>query len=496
MIDSTSYSLRRWNQAKVDAAKCVSWLVGWILLVGLAAGVPLAGQQAPEGSTVDSPKVSFYKDIRPILQEHCQGCHQPAKRGGGYVMTRFDLMLQGGESGEPAIVPGKPEESYLVHQITPVDGKAEMPQGSPPLAEPLRQKIIAWIRQGAVDDSPPATMNPYDMQHPPEYVAPPVITALDFSPDGSQLAISGYHEVVIRSSDGRELLARLVGLSERIESIAYSPDGQRLAVTGGSPGRFGELQIWHVANKELLRSKIIDFDTLYGASWSPDGTLVAFGCPDRTSRAILADSGEQVFYSGAHNDWVLDTVFSVKGDHLITVSRDMSMKLIHVPTQRFIDNVTSITPGALKGGLDAVDRHPTEEQVVCGGADGTPRLYRIFREKARQIGDDFNLIRAFEPMPGRVFDVAFSRDGKWIVAGSSDSNSGEVRVYQTDDAKLVVRHSFESGIYAVAFHPSGQWIAAGGFDGNVRLIKVPEGELLNEFVPVPLAVAAQVTAGP
>lgn len=473
------------------------FVLGYGLMMGLAAWMWLWAAGAvgtgQESSPLPSGPISYYKDIRPIFQEHCQGCHQPAKRGGGYVMTRFDLMLQGGESGEPAIVPGKPEESYLVRQITPENGKAEMPQGGKPLSEPDRAKIVAWIAQGAQDDSPPSTRNPYDMEHPPEYAAPPVITALAFSPDGSQLAISGYHEVVIRSGDGDQVVARLVGLSERIESLAYSPDGQRLAVTGGSPGRFGELQIWHVGERRLLLSKIVDYDTIYGASWSPDGTMVAFGCPDRSARAVVAETGEQVFYNGAHNDWVLDTVFSVKGDHLVTVSRDMSMKLIHVPTQRFIDNITSITPGALKGGLDAVDRHPTEEQVVTGGADGTPRIYRMFREKARQIGDDFNLIRAFSPMPGRVFDVAYSRDGKLIAAGSSDDFSGEVRVYQVEDGKQLVGLSFPSGIFAVAFHPSGEVLAAGGFDGSVRLIQVQQGTILKEFVPIAIQ---SVPSGP
>ena len=41
------------------------------------------------------PKVSYDKQIRPIFQAHCQGCHQPAKAGGGYVMTAFDRMLDG-----------------------------------------------------------------------------------------------------------------------------------------------------------------------------------------------------------------------------------------------------------------------------------------------------------------------------------------------------------------------------------------------------------------
>ncbi len=58
-----------------------------------------------------------------------------------------------------------------------------------------------------------------------------------------------------------------------------------------------------------------------------------------------------MLYQGAHSDWVLDTVFSKDGTYLISVSRDRSMKLVEVATQRFVDNITSITPGALKGGL-------------------------------------------------------------------------------------------------------------------------------------------------
>ncbi len=54
------------------------------------------------------PKVSYDKQVRPILQAQCQGCHQPAKAGGGYVMTAFDRMLKGGESGEASIAPASP----------------------------------------------------------------------------------------------------------------------------------------------------------------------------------------------------------------------------------------------------------------------------------------------------------------------------------------------------------------------------------------------------
>ena len=41
--------------------------------------------------------MSYYKQIRPIFQAQCQGCHQPAKAGGGFVMTDFKRLLAGGD---------------------------------------------------------------------------------------------------------------------------------------------------------------------------------------------------------------------------------------------------------------------------------------------------------------------------------------------------------------------------------------------------------------
>ena len=38
-----------------------------------ALSCPAADPAPPAG------KVSYYKDVRPIFQQHCQGCHQPAK---------------------------------------------------------------------------------------------------------------------------------------------------------------------------------------------------------------------------------------------------------------------------------------------------------------------------------------------------------------------------------------------------------------------------------
>ena len=114
-----------------------------------AKGRPKPKAQAgAKAAAAAGPKVSYDKQVRPILQAQCQGCHQPAKAGGGYVMTAFDRMLKGGESGEAAVAPGKPEESFLIDKITPDGGKAEMPQDKPPLSAAEIDLITPLDRPG------------------------------------------------------------------------------------------------------------------------------------------------------------------------------------------------------------------------------------------------------------------------------------------------------------------------------------------------------------
>lgn len=286
-----------------------SWFVFTCLATVAACGSSAHGEDAAPAN-----KVSFFRDIRPILQDRCQGCHQPAKPQGGLVLTTYGDLREGGESEEAAIVPGKPQESELykqitVSQITAAEGeKPSMPKDADPLPKHQIELIARWITEGAVDDTPASTKAEIDMEHPPQYTAAPAITSLDFSPDGKLLAVSGYHEVLLHRIDNEpgdrtQLVARLVGLSERIESAVFSPDGKKLAVTGGSPGRFGEVQVWNVAKKKLLLSVPVTYDTIYGASWSSDGAKIAFACADNTVRAIDANTGKQILYQGAHADW-------------------------------------------------------------------------------------------------------------------------------------------------------------------------------------------------
>ncbi len=507
-----------------------------LLALGFILPAYSDGAEKSPATEAAGRKISYYHDIRPILQANCLGCHQPAKSKGGYVMTDFKKLLAGGDSAHAAIVPGHPDESSILKMITPQDGEVRMPKGKPPLGDDDVALFRSWIQQGAGDDTPADAKQHYDIEHPPVYSQPPVITSLDFSPDGKLLAVAGFHEVLLYENNGAKLSGRLIGLSERVQALRFSPDGRWLGVAGGDPARAGEIQVWDVARRKLTTSATVSYDTLYGLSWSPDSKLIAFGCPDNTVRAIEAASGKQIMQMGSHSDWVMSTTFSVKGDHVISGGRDMSVKLTEIAEQRFVDNITSITPGALKGGILALATHPTFDEIVDGGSDGLPKVYRIFREVTRQIGDDAQLIADLFPITGRVFSARFSADGTRIAYGGGLDRAGELVVCsfdytnevpkelrdlmgkvpgnrspeeqkQLDDYKKQGIHEIaraavpRSEIYSVAFSPDGKMIAAGGSDGMVRLFNATNASVIKEFSSVPitprtLAAAARPSWAP
>src|SRR5438876_1486546 len=146
------------------------------ILLSIALAILMATAAAPQNP---SP-VSFYRQIKPILQKRCQGCHQPVTQGGKLVLTTFEAFRAGGSAG-PSFVPGKPDESIVMKFI--VGNPPNMPKNQKPLEAAQVETLRRWIADGAKNDTP-TIKDPIDADHPPSYGAAPVIPAIAYSPDG------------------------------------------------------------------------------------------------------------------------------------------------------------------------------------------------------------------------------------------------------------------------------------------------------------------------
>jgi tricorn protease-like protein len=426
-------------------------------------------------AAADKP-VSYYGEIVPLFKRSCTGCHHPGKLKGELDLTTHAALAKGGKHGA-SFKPGDPKASPLWEEIS--GDEPSMPKEGDPLSKAEVALVERWIKEGAKDDTP-ANANSFKLAAPPVYHQPPVISSLRYSPDGNWLAVSGYHEVLLRRLDDSAPVVRLIGESPRIESVAFSADGLWLAVSGGAPSQFGEIQVWDVKAGTQAKSFKITSDSLYGVSFSPDAKQIAFGCADKTVRVIDAADGHEVMKLDNHSDWVFCTTFTVDGKRVLSGSRDKAMKLISVANGQFIDDINKLLEGVL-----SMARHPKEDLVAYGGDQGTPRIYRIAENQGRTAANnDVNQIRAFERQAGPVYSIAYSPDGARIAAGSV---GGEVRVYKTSDGSRAAALKDHGGaVFSIAFHPSGARVATGGYDGLIREFDPNTGQLLSVFYPMAL----------
>ena len=93
--------------------------------------------------------VDFGRDIQPLLAGHCVKCHGPEKQKGGLRLDSRRTAFQGGDSGEPGIVPGHANQSRVFQMVS----SKKVDERMPPKGEPLDAKQLTllqcWIDAGA-----------------------------------------------------------------------------------------------------------------------------------------------------------------------------------------------------------------------------------------------------------------------------------------------------------------------------------------------------------
>src|SRR6185369_1408107 len=179
-------------------------------------------------------------------------------------------------------------------------------------------------------------------------------------------------------------------------------------------------------------------------------------------RIVETESGKEVAKMGAHENWVLGSVFGGDGKRIVSVGRDRAAKLTDASSGAFLENLN-----LLRGELLAIAQHPTQEIVVIGGDERVPYIYMMDRPKNMKIADDTTLILKLDRQAGAIAALAWSPDGRWIAVGGA---APEVNVYDaTTGARAAQCKGHTAGIYTVAFSPDSKLLAAGGFDGTVRV---------------------------
>ena|GEM_PF-543493 len=140
------------------SAAATSWAVQALTYaapIGTAPGQPAVAQQPPLVRTPQGErKIEFAKQIKPLLERSCVGCHSGEKPRSLFRVDSRDAILKGGASGEAAIVPGHSDESPLVDYVSGKVPSEKMPPKAqrkrfPALGTDDVALLRAWIDQGA-----------------------------------------------------------------------------------------------------------------------------------------------------------------------------------------------------------------------------------------------------------------------------------------------------------------------------------------------------------
>ena len=125
----------------------LQWRISvWLMVAGIVLALPAGIAHAAE-------PVAFNRDIRPILSSQCFQCHGPDQnnRKGGLRLDVREKALLPAESGEIAIVPGKPETSELVRRVFAENSGETMPppKSNKTLTAAQKELLRRWVAEGA-----------------------------------------------------------------------------------------------------------------------------------------------------------------------------------------------------------------------------------------------------------------------------------------------------------------------------------------------------------
>lgn len=412
--------------------------------------------------------VRYEKEIEPILRAKCTVCHSGKEQKGKFDAGSYAGVMKGSGKG-PVVIPGKSGESPLVHYV----GKTKKPFMPPKDEEPLTPQELAllklWIDQGAkppsaVTEKPkvilsalPAPVHPiHAVVFAPNQaevyvgrgnqilafevasgkflrsiVAPDLkeqaaahrslVESLAISPDGKWLASGSFQEVCLWEMPAGHLKHRLSGFAHNVVALAFAPQGNLLACGGGAPTEDGELKIFDPVSGSLIREIAhAHSDTVYGVSFSADGSKLASCGADKFIKVHEVATGRHLRSFEGHTHHVLDVGWKADGKLLASAGADSTIKVWDFETGEQRRTINGHSKQVTR--LVFVGNTP---QIVTTSGDRTLRMWNV---------DNGGTVRQFGSVGDFLYAVHASPDGKLIVAGGQD---GIARLYDGTNGKLL-----------------------------------------------------------
>lgn len=271
------------------------------------------------------------------------------------------------------------------------------------------------------------------------------LKAMALSSDGQMLATAGDdRNLVLWDLNDRTPVATLPHHSARIRDVVFSPDA-RFALTTSDDHT---VALWDVRQRSHLATLTGHSGPVVGVAWSSDGNTAATASDDGT--AVLWDipSRTRIAVLTGHTGAVSAVGFSPDGRTLATADEDGAVVLWDVSSRTQIATMA----GHKAGRVISVRFSPDGRTLATAGVDDTIILWDTTNHilRARLGGGRAN-----------IYSVSFSPTGTQLAAAGEDG-----KIVLWDTARVPLTNSL-GGVNDVAFSPDGRTIVAGGANQTV-----------------------------
>jgi hypothetical protein len=168
--------------------------------------------------------VDFAGQIRPIFARSCLKCHGPEKQRGGFRLDDRASALAGGDSGEPAVVPGDAPASPLLKRVASAKRDFHMPPRGEQLSAGEIGLLTRWVAEGArwPDAGPSSAANARTTEM--------AVTEGDRQHWAFRRLSSADPPAVEKGGRASSAVDRFLGAARRVKGVAPVPEAGRRAL--------------------------------------------------------------------------------------------------------------------------------------------------------------------------------------------------------------------------------------------------------------------------